>query len=134
MASEVRPFANSGRLRRSFLWLIFGTCLLLLNARTARTQQNTADVVGTITDATGAVLPDATVTITNVGTNVSQTTTSNEGGKYTFNLLQVVTYSIKAEAKGFKTFVAPNVVLASGDRARVMKLELAWNPPKRASS
>ena len=117
-ASGGRPFAKSSKLLRSFLYLILTTCFLLLSARSA-SAQNTADVVGTITDSSGAILPGATVTITNVGTNVSQTTKSNESGNYTFNLLQVGTYSIKVEANGFKTFAAPNVTLASGDRARV---------------
>lgn len=87
--------------------------------------QETADIVGTVTDTSGAVVPGATVTLTNVGTNISQSTQSSASGDYVFNLLQVGTYSVKVEAKGFKTFVAPSVTLAAGDRARVdSKLEV----------
>ena len=48
-------------------------CLSLLCAVGARAQE-TGDIVGTVTDSTGAVVPNATVTLTNTGTNVSQTT------------------------------------------------------------
>jgi carboxypeptidase family protein len=93
-------------------------CLSLLCSATLRAQE-TADVVGTVTDASGAVVPGATVTLTNIGTNISQTAPTNSSGDYVFNLLQVGSYSIKVESKGFKTFSAPNVTLAAGDRARV---------------
>ncbi len=47
-------------------------CMSLLCAVGARAQE-TGDIVGTVTDSTGAVVPNATVTLTNTGTNVSQT-------------------------------------------------------------
>src|SRR5215469_6892955 len=82
-------------------------------------QQTTADLVGTVTDSSGAVVPGATVTVTNSGTGISQSATSSENGDYLFTLLQVGTYSVKVEAKGFKSFVAASLTLSSGDRARV---------------
>jgi len=94
-------------------------CLCIFNVHPIAAQQNTADVVGTVTDATGAILPGAAVTITNIGTNVSQTVQTGPTGDYTFTLLQVGTYTVKVEAKGFKIFTAPNLTLSSGDRARV---------------
>jgi len=81
--------------------------------------QGTAAVVGTVTDASGAVLPDATVTLTNVGTNVSQTATTSATGDYVFSLLQVGNYTLKVEQKGFKAFIAPAMTLSAGDRTRV---------------
>jgi hypothetical protein len=87
--------------------------------------QDTADIVGTVTDSSGAAVPGAAVTITNIGTNVSQSTQTSSGGEYIFNLLQVGAYSVKVETKGFKTFTAPSITLAAGDRARVdAKLEV----------
>jgi hypothetical protein len=85
----------------------------------AASAQETAAIVGTVTDTSGAILPGATVTLTNTGTNVSQTTTSSASGDYVFTLLQVGTYAVKVEDKGFKTFVAPPITLAAGDRTRV---------------
>ena len=93
-------------------------CLSLICAVGARAQ-NTADVVGTVTDASGGVLPGATVTITNVETNVSQSTQTTTGGDYVFALLQVGSYIVKVEEKGFKTYSASAISLSSGDRARV---------------
>jgi hypothetical protein len=92
--------------------------LSLLCAVSARAQ-NTADILGTVTDASGAVVPDATVTLTNTATNISQTTKASGNGEYTFTLLQPGTYSVRVEAKGFKTFSAPAVTVSTGDRARV---------------
>ena len=98
---------------------IAGACLLLFCVSSAHGQVTTADVVGTVTDASGAVVPGATVTITNTGTNVSQSTTTSGSGDYIFNLLQVGSYSLKVEAKGFKRFTASNLTLSSGDRLRM---------------
>ncbi len=92
-------------------------CLLLLSAVVVRAQ-GTADILGTVTDASGGILPGATVTLTNTGTNISQTAQTSSGGEYIFNLVQVGSYTVKVEAKGFKTFTEP-LTVASGDRARV---------------
>jgi hypothetical protein len=99
-------------------------CLLLLSAAGVRAQ-GTADVLGTVTDSSGGVLPAATVTLTNTGTNIAQTTQTTAAGEFIFNLVQIGTYSVKVEEKGFKTFTEPNLTLAAGDRARVeAKLEV----------
>ncbi len=115
-SAEMRRTRNSNR-KVCYLAFVLG-CLFLLVSGTVRAQ-NTAAVVGSVTDASGGVLPGATVTITNTGTNVSQTTETTSGGEYVFDLLQVGTYTVKVEAKGFKTFSAPSIALSAGDRARV---------------
>src|ERR1700722_654737 len=97
--------------------LAVAVCLLLLCAAGVRAQ-GTADILGTVTDPSGGILPGATVTLTNTGTNISQTTQTSSGGEYIFNLVQVGAYTVKVEAKGFKTLTEP-VTVASGDRARV---------------
>jgi len=94
------------------------SCLLLSFAASVQAQE-TADIVGTVTDASGAVLPAATVTLTNIGTGVAQTAQTSGSGDYVFTLLQVGNYSVKVEQKGFKTFTAPNLSLSAGDRVRV---------------
>ncbi|HVT27360.1 MAG TPA: carboxypeptidase-like regulatory domain-containing protein, partial [Lacipirellulaceae bacterium] len=98
--------------------LCFALSLVFLAITGVRAQE-TADIVGTVTDASGAVLPGATITLTNTGTSVSRTTQTSGTGDYIFNLLQVGTYSVKVEMKGFKTFTAPGIAIAAGDRARV---------------
>ncbi|HTZ75841.1 MAG TPA: carboxypeptidase-like regulatory domain-containing protein [Candidatus Aquilonibacter sp.] len=95
------------------LWILTGCCL------TAGAQQNTADVVGTVTDVSGAVVPNASVTLTNTGTGIVQTLETSGSGDYDFTLVQVGNYNIKVTAKGFKTFVAPDFAVSAGDRARI---------------
>ncbi len=67
---------------------------------------------GVVSDAGGAVLPSATVTITDSGTNIATHTVTDGKGEYFFTGLRPSTYSVKAEAKGFRTSERTNVVLA----------------------
>jgi outer membrane receptor protein involved in Fe transport len=82
-------------------------------------QVNTADVVGTVADPTGAVVPGAKVKILNIDTGIVRSATSNSKGEYLFTLLQVGTYQVSVEAPGFEKFVASSIALSAGDRARV---------------
>jgi hypothetical protein len=82
-------------------------------------QVSTADVLGTITDPSGAVIASAKVTIRNVETGIERSATSNSKGEYLFTLLQVGTYQVSVEAPGFEKFVASSITLSAGDRARV---------------
>jgi outer membrane receptor protein involved in Fe transport len=93
--------------------------LFLLSPGAIRAQVNTADVVGTVTDPSGAVIPNAKVTITNAGTGISRTMQTTSAGDYVFTNLLVGTYKVKVELAGFKSYVNDNLTLAVGDRARV---------------
>ncbi len=95
-----------------------GLGFLLLLGSVAWAQQTTADVLGTASDASGAVLPEVKITVHNLGTGADYTATTNSAGDYTVTLLPVGRYSIRAVASGFKTFVVPEVTLAIGDRLR----------------
>ena len=81
-------------------------------------QLTTADVVGTVTDGTGAVVPNANVTLLNQRTNETRNTQSNSGGQYSFTLLLPGSYSVRVEAQGFTTFTS-SVSISAGDRTRV---------------
>ena len=61
-----------------------------------------AQVRGIIADASGAVVGNAKVTITEVGTNIASSSRTNEKGEYFFTGLRPSTYSVKAEAQGFR--------------------------------
>src|SRR5258708_7182879 len=98
------------------LWA-FGVIALLV-AIPAAAQLTTADILGTVTDAAGAVVPNAKVTVVNLATSVSRTLQTNGSGEYVFNLLPSGQYSVTVEAPSFKKSVS-NVTLVSGDRARV---------------
>src|ERR1700689_1378902 len=67
---------------------------------------------GVVSDAAGAVLPNATVTITDSGTNVATHTVTDGKGEYVFTGLRPSTYSEQAEVKGFRTSEHTNVVFA----------------------
>ena len=84
-----------------------------------------ATIVGTVTDPSGAAIPNAAVTTTNIETNqVSHFTTSGEG-LYLAPGLQVGHYTVRVEAAGFKKAEQKDIVLAVGDRARLdFKLEI----------
>ena len=89
---------------------------LLLAGRTCLLAQATAtgNIVGVVTDATGAALPNATVTATNTGTNAQRTTTSGISGQYRFDLLPGGVYTIKAESTGFSPTEAKDIQLLVG--------------------
>jgi len=77
----------------------------------------TAQVRGTVTDQTGAVVPSAKVTLTNDGTNISGVATTDSHGQYVFNGVRPATYTLKVESSGFQETVQKNVVLAVAQQA-----------------
>jgi hypothetical protein len=81
-------------------------------------QLTTADILGTVTDATGAVVPNASISLTNLGTNEKRTTVSNPSGDYNFTLLPVGHYSVTVKANGFEASVTKDLSVEAGDRAR----------------
>lgn len=100
--------------------LLLGVSLLsLLCAPESWAQLPTGDIIGTVTDASGAAIPKAHVTVTNTGTGETRSTDSGASGDYAFPLLQLGTYSVSVEAQGFKKLTAPAITLQSGDRKRV---------------
>jgi len=80
--------------------------LALALAGFAAAQGTTSRLVGQVTDATGAVLPGVTVTLTNDGTGVSFATVTTGAGAYVFEALPSGSYSVKFELQGFKTFLS----------------------------
>src|SRR5260370_2826953 len=94
-------------------------------AATAYSQTTFASITGTVTDSTGGVVRGVTVTATNVETNLKTTARSNEDGNYTIAQLKEGTYTVRAEAAGFKSFVEDKVALVARDVRRVdVKLEV----------
>ena len=77
----------------------------------AAAQAVRATVLGTVTDRTGAVLPGATITITNIDTKVAQATVSDSQGHYTLSNLLPAPYDIEASLPGFQTVVRNSVRL-----------------------
>src|SRR6202453_1178207 len=101
-------------------WRKAAFLLVLLFAFTSAAfcQLTTADILGSVTDATGAVVPNAKITLTNLGTNETRTDQSNSSGEYTFTLLPVGHYSVTIIAGGFQKSVTKDLSVEAGDRAR----------------
>lgn len=91
--------------------------LFLIGARPAQAQLTTADIVGTITDSTGAVVPNANIALANAATGNKRAATSNGTGDYQFSLLPPGHYSITIKSQGFKT-TTTTIAVEAGDRAR----------------
>lgn len=98
--------------------------VLLVGLVSSASAQGTADIVGRVTDSSGAVLPGVTVTATNRGTNIARTQVTSETGDYAFTLLPIGSYEVKTELSGFNT-QATTIAIATGDRSRVdVRLEV----------
>ncbi len=77
-----------------------------------------ATVVGTVTDPTGAVIPNATVTVTNTATNVSAHAATNSQGAWYIPFQPAGTYTLAIDAPGFKKYVQYGIILAIGQTPR----------------
>jgi hypothetical protein len=88
-------------------------------------QANAADLQGTVTDASNALVPNATVTARNLATNLSRNAVTNDQGLYRIIALPPGDYEITVEAPNFKKAVLTKVTVTVGQRADVdVKLEL----------
>lgn len=88
---------------------------LLLFATVANSQiAGTGNIQGTVTDSTGAVIPKATITLTNEATRVQHNTQSSGAGIYLFPGMPVGTYDLSVMAPGFKTYIQSKIVLEVG--------------------
>jgi len=96
---------------------IIGACLgfflsmLVLSTPDILAQGLFGTISGVITDSSGAVVPDATVKVTNVNTNIVVTLNTNSAGAYVATSLNPGVYDVEAGAKGFKTAVVKGVAL-----------------------
>lgn len=93
--------------------------LLCLFAYGVEAQTITASITGTVTDSTGAVVPNAKLTATNTGTSLTYTATSNESGTFNLVFLPVGNYTVSAETQGFKRSVVGPFPLQVNQIARV---------------
>src|SRR5256886_13344897 len=87
---------------------------MLLVALGAFAQVQNGQFTGTVIDPSGAAIPNAKVTVTNLGTNLSVSATTNQAGLYVARELPVGNYKITVEAPGFKTLTYGNLSLNAG--------------------
>ncbi|HEV2522431.1 MAG TPA: TonB-dependent receptor [Candidatus Acidoferrales bacterium] len=96
------------------LSLLLVLVLSMAVARRANAQVAGATLTGTVTDTSGAILPNAQVTITDVATGVTRIVTSNAAGLYIAPNLLPGTYEVKVAATGFKTQLQKGITLTVG--------------------
>src|SRR6266702_4216942 len=94
-------------------------------AGTLSAQDDRGNITGTVTDQGGAVIPNAVVTATHLGTNIKHKTTTNESGEFSLPSLAVGDYRVDVETTGFKTAIHQRSTVAAGSTVRLnTKLEL----------
>lgn len=108
--------------RRHWLAAIVSTLLL---AASVSAQTTNASIYGTVVDASGAAVPKAAVTATNIRTGVILPTVTNDGGVYIFPSLLPGEYKVTAEVAGFRKEIADHIQLDVGAKITVdLKLEV----------
>src|SRR5262245_61143157 len=100
-----------------FAWTVL-LLILMTTALPSFGQVQNASLTGLVTDPTGAVIPGATVTLRNVGTNALYGQQTDESGYYLFPSLPIGAYNIAVEMPGFKRYVQERVVLQVSQRGR----------------
>src|SRR5690348_16138590 len=106
-------------IRTSQIISILTVSIFCVGMALGQSQSNAADIQGSVKDSTGAVVPNATVTVRNPGTNVSRTATTNDEGFYKIVNLTPGDYDITVEAANFKKAVLNKVNITVGQRADV---------------
>ena len=98
-------------MKRIVTLLILAMTLVLLVCLMAAAQGATAQIIGTVKDQSGAVLPGAEVTATQTDTGATRMTVSDETGSYSLPNLPVGPYKLEVSLPGFRTFVQSGIVL-----------------------
>jgi outer membrane receptor protein involved in Fe transport len=96
-------------IRSTILALSF--LILAFASRSAMSQENTANLNGAVKDSSGAVIPNASIKLTNLNTSVAQVKKSNTDGLYSFVNVIPGHYRLEVQAQGFRTDVQPGFIL-----------------------
>jgi hypothetical protein len=120
------PMTRNPAIRGAWGWRVTSVALvsmvvLVLGIVPSRVfaQMNTGTIFGTVTDASGATVPSATITITNLGTGISQTLETDNAGSYVVPTLIPGTYEVAAVRAGFQTMIRTGITLEIDQKARV---------------
>jgi hypothetical protein len=133
------PRAGSHRLVEN--WKLVLTLLtFVLGLSVSGWAQDQATIVGTVADSTGAVVPNAKITVSNAEKGITRETVSNSAGDYTVAKVPIGDYNVSAEASGFQRLIRTGITLTAGQTLRVdlqlnvgqvtQEITVAGNAPK----
>jgi hypothetical protein len=119
LTEEDHTMKNATKVLRSLSVVLYLTVLtLVVTVIPATAADVTAALSGTIRDTSGAILPGAQVTLTNVQNNISKTVRSGVDGAYLFTLVPVGNYKLTVEQDGFRKYVQEGIVLQVNQQAK----------------
>src|SRR5947209_703782 len=98
--------------------IIVATFLFTLSSTAAFGQSERGTIAGSVTDTTGAAMPGAKVSATELSTNVSSATTTNDSGDYTLPNLPAGRYNVRVEKEGFASAVRTGITLDASATVR----------------
>lgn len=104
-------------LTRNFARLI--AAFFLLSSATIQAQTTATEILGLVKDTTGAVVSGAQITITRVATGTRLTKITNDSGEYTFPLIEIGLYTVRAEMQGFRSQTVTGLKVETQQKARV---------------
>ena len=121
-------------------WLGYvALCLLLPGGAYGQGVGSSGDIIGTVTDSSGAVLPGATVAVEDPQTGFRRTTLTNDSGQFRITGLPPASYDVTAQRSGFSTKIRKGVVVAVGETvpadfsmsisAEAVQVEVTGEPP-----
>jgi hypothetical protein len=99
--------------------LLFASVFIALSIAAWCQQQESAEIVGTVTDSSGAVIPRAKITISNIDKGITRELTSNSAGAYLAPSLPIGSYTVTVEAAGFQKLVRSGITLQVRQTQRV---------------
>src|SRR6266702_2078848 len=117
--NQVKLFEETPMHKHIKTLLLMAIALFLVCSAASEAQTITGSVNGTVTDPSGAVIPNAKVTATNVDTGVATATTTNNDGIYNIRFLQIGNYKVTIEAPGFAVATFGPFALETGQNAKV---------------
>src|SRR5450755_3192645 len=106
-------------MRNYFNFAIYFVFSALVCGTLAYGQADTATIVGTVHDSSGAVIIGGTITVTATDTGTKTAARTDSSGNYVVTPLRIGNYSVAVEAQGFKTETHSGIVLQVQDRLRV---------------
>ena len=104
---------------RSVIGVLIFTLAVVCLGSFARAQATNAQIGGRVIDQTGAVVPNATIVVLNVGTGLERTVSTSSLGEYVIPSLPVGTYKLTSTAAGFKNYAQSGIILENGQSARL---------------